>query len=124
MNNPDDYIKKNSDKNIISKIQNIVIPNFPVDQQNTICNYIKASIYIIETNNNNINMYIQMKNSILENIPKTNMNTLSEIISVIEEPINKKLIYILRNSLSAGEVNLYQDQNITTLNSNYYYLIN
>ena len=122
-NNPEIFIKRNSNQFDLSKIQEYEIPVLSINQQITICNYITASKNIINTNNNNINMYTQMNNSILENIPITNMIALNEIIFIIDQPIDWTVISIQRNSLSAGEVNLYKSMLCEKLNSNNYYLI-
>ena len=122
-NNPEKFIKRNSNQFDISKIQEYEIPILSISQQITICNYITASKNILNTNDNNIIMYTQMKNSILENIPITNMIVLNEIITIIDQPIYRSLITIQRNSLSAGEVNFHKGEIIERLNSNFYYLI-
>jgi len=103
------------DSLLISEYQ---IPVLPIEQQNIICNYICISKHIIESNNNNIKYYNNMKKLILENIPTINLISLNEIVNLVEEYTGIKLISILRNSISVGEVNLYEGK----LNNNSYYL--
>lgn len=117
--NPDHFYKRNNNQFDVSLISACQIPILSITQQNTICSYMVASKNIVNANNNNINLYNNMKNSVLENIPTTKLTTLNEIADLVEEQTNKKLISILRNSISVGEVSLYQGK----LNNNAYYLL-
>jgi restriction endonuclease S subunit len=117
--NPDNFIKGKNNLVDLSKIQECQIPILSLYKQNTICNYIKNSFQLIKNNEININMYHNMKNLFLENILETSMITLNDIVEIVQEEINHKMICIIRNSLSAGDVSLYQGK----LNNNSYYLI-
>lgn len=116
--NPENFIKRKNNQFDLSKIQNCEIPILSLNKQNTICSYIKTTQQLILNNQTNINMYNSLKISMIENIPDSNMILLDEIIDLIYEENDEKLICINRNSLLAGHVSLY----IGDLNTNSYYL--
>jgi hypothetical protein len=106
----------------ISKIEEQNIPILSNLQQTTIINYIACSKNLIDANHKNINTYIELKCSILDNIPINNFVILDDIIEIIDKNIDKILISVTRNSLCAGTVSLYQDTTLVTLNNNSFFL--
>ena len=119
--NPEDFINKLTNHFELSKISEYKIPILSLDKQTNLCNYISITEKIKICTQENINRFIQLKNSILDNIPTTSMIKLDNIIDLVQEKqTDKKLITILRNSILAGSVNLYDGG---LLNNNTYYLI-
>jgi hypothetical protein len=117
---PEYFIKGRNNKFDSSKIKEYKIPILSLDKQNIICDYLPICEKIITATQENIDRYTLLKNSVLENIPTTNMISLEDIVDLVQEQTDNKLISILRNSLYAGDVNLYQGN---LLNSNSYYLV-
>lgn len=117
--NIDNFIKGKNNEIDIEKIKDFDILNLSQNTQNTINNYIITSDKLITSNNENIIMNNILKKAILDNIPNNNMIILEKIVDLIQEEINTFSISIIKNSLLAGEVSLYQGK----LNNNSYYLI-
>ena len=113
----------------INKIKTIQIPIIDTSKQLAVTNYLTLSSKIMDSNYRNIKLYEELKNSLIETLPKTDTIELSKITNINpNNPINpnntiynKPIISILKNSLSAGTVNKYNNTDI--LSNNSYYIL-
>jgi hypothetical protein len=107
----------------IDKIKKHMIPVLSKMVQQSISNYMKLSNNIINNNNNYIKNYNEMKQSLLDTIPRNNMVEISSICNILSTPlpnsVPKKLIGIIRNGLTAGTVNLVKENTVLSNNSHY-----
>ena len=107
----------------IDKIKKHKIPVLSKMVQQSISNYMKLSNNIINNNNNYIKNYNEMKQSLLDTIPRNNMMEISSICSILSTPlpnsVPKKLIGVIRNGLTAGTVNLVKENTVLSNNSHY-----
>jgi hypothetical protein len=122
-----DYIKFTKGKMLqfdIEKIKKHKIPVLSKMVQQSISNYMILSNNIINNNNNYIKNYNEIKQSLLDTVPRNNMVELNTLCNILPSPlpnsISKKLIGVIRNGLTAGTVNLIKEN--TILSNNSYYL--
>ena len=121
------------DKNLITtgklnKIDMNLLLNYkialpPIKTQKNVISYYDINNQLIEDNLNQINLYKQMINKLI-NISCTNVKKiqLSEICSIKTLPDNDTFIYINKNSNLAGNINLYTNNHEE--NTNFYYIGN
>jgi restriction endonuclease S subunit len=88
----------------------------------------KLSNNIINNNNEYIKNYNEMKQSLLDAVPKNNMVELNTICNILSPPlpnsVPKNLIGVIRNGLTAGTVNIIKENTILSNNSHYIELNN
>ena len=110
----------------IDKIKKHKIPVLSNTTKQSISNYMILSNNIINNNNEYIKNYQEMKQSLLNTIPRNKMVDIGSICNILSTPlpnsVPKKLIGVIRNGLTAGTVNLINENTVLSNNSHYIYV--
>jgi len=121
-----DHIKFTKGKMLqfdIEKIKKHKIPILSKTVQQSITNYMVLTNNIINNNNDYIKNYNEIKQSLLDTVPRNNMVELNTLCNILPTPlpnsVPKKLIGVIRNGLTAGTVNLIKEDSILSNNSHY-----
>jgi hypothetical protein len=103
----------------IDKIKKHKIPVLSNTTKQSISNYMILSNNIMNNNNEYIKNYQEMKQSLLNTIPRNNIVELGNICNLVTSQTNKKLIGVIRNGLTAGTVYLTKENSVLSNNSHY-----
>lgn len=105
----------------LDKIRNIRIPILDHVKQESINNYIKITCNVISDNFNGISMNNKLKTNLLNTIPTNNLQVLENVCQVIQttDPVDRRLIGIVKNGLTAGSVYFLQNKQLPSSNSYY-----
>lgn len=114
----------------LNKITQLEIPIVSEKIMDSVCEYIDITENVISDNNNKIKHTIRLKSCLLNSINIDKMIPLENIVKLYDKKylsdnkITSKMIGVIRNGLSAGQVNLIDSNENISSNSHYITITN